>query len=71
MGKQKIVSKVKNDDGSIKIITSANITENGKKGTFYFTYEFDSNNYTVKKEAQYNDSDERILKNVYVYRRLN
>jgi hypothetical protein len=71
LGKQKVVSKILNKDGSMHIITTAKGKDDGKEAIFYFTYEFDSKNYKVTKEVQFTDSDERFMRNSYRYTRLN
>ena len=70
LGKQKVVSKFLNDNGLMQIITTAKGKDDGKKATFYFTYEFDSETYEVTKEVQFANSDERFMRNTYTYVRL-
>ena len=71
LGKQKVVSKILKDDESMRIITTTKGKDDGKKATFYYTYEFDSKNYKVTKEVQFADSDERFMRNSYRYARIN
>lgn len=70
LGKQKVVSKNYNEDGSMQIITTAKGKDDGKKANLYFTYEFDSESYKVTKEVQFDGSDERFMRNTYSYTRL-
>ena len=71
LGKQKVVSKILKEDGSIHIITTTKGKDDGKQATFYYTYEFDSKNYKVTKEVLFTNSDERFMRNSYKYTRLN
>ena len=70
IGKQKVVSKIVKEDGSVQIITKAKGKDDEKKATFYYTYEFDSENYSVTKEVQFPNSDERFMRNSYKYKIL-
>jgi hypothetical protein len=67
LGKQKVISKIVKEDGSVQIITTARGKDGGKKATLFFIYEFNSNSYKVTKEVQFNDSDERFMRNSYRY----
>lgn len=71
IGKQKVVSKMHKEDGSVQIITTAKGKDDGIKATFYYTYEFDSSNYKVTKEVQFSNSDKRYMRNSYKYKILN
>ena len=71
LGDQKVVSKIVKEDGSIHIITTAKGKDDGKKATLFFTYQFNSNSYKVTKEVQFNDAEERFIRNSYNYTRLN
>ena len=71
LGKQKVVSKILGEDESMLIITTTKGKDDGKKATFYYTYEFDSKYYKVTKEVQFTDSDERFMRNSYRYNRIN
>lgn len=71
LGQQKVVSKNLKEDGSIQIVSTAKGKDEGEKATLYFTYEFDSNNYKVTKEVQLRYSDERFMRNSYMYTRIN
>ena len=71
LGKQKVVSKILGEDESMLIITTTKGKDDGKKATFYYTYEFDSKYYKVTKEVQFTDSDERFMRNSYRYTRIN
>ncbi|MDP4723753.1 MAG: SAC family polyphosphoinositide phosphatase [Crocinitomicaceae bacterium] len=70
IGKQKVVSKIVKENGSMQIITKAEGKDDGKKATFYYTYVFDSENYSVTKEVQFPNSDERFMRNSYKYKIL-
>ncbi|MFK7757622.1 MAG: hypothetical protein AB8B53_11900 [Flavobacteriales bacterium] len=71
LGKQKVVSKMVNEDGSIKIVTTYKGKDNGKKATFYFTYEISSHQYKVIKEVQLSGNEVRFMRNMYTYNRIN
>lgn len=69
-GKQEVISKLVRSDGSILVTTTAKGRDDGKKATFYFTYEFDKDNYKVIKEVQFLNSKERFMRNTYKYKRI-
>jgi hypothetical protein len=71
LGNQKVVSKIVRDDGLMQIITMAKGKDDGKKASLFYTYLFNSNSYKVIKEVQFNDSDERFMRNSYNYSRQN
>lgn len=70
LDKQEVVYKLLKDDGSFQVITTAKGRDDGKKATFYFTYEFDKDNYKVTKEVQFLNSNERFMRNTYKYKRI-
>ncbi|MEZ4984532.1 MAG: hypothetical protein R2795_05780 [Saprospiraceae bacterium] len=70
LGKQKVIEKFMRDDGILQIVTSYTGKDDNKKATFYVTYEFNENSYKVKKEVQFEDSDERFMRNSYSYVRI-
>jgi hypothetical protein len=70
LGKQKVISKTINDNGTIQLITIAEGKDDNKKATMFYTYEFNSDSYIVLKEVQFKGSNERFMRNTYEYKRL-
>lgn len=70
-GNQEVISKIVKDDGSIQIMTTSKGKDDGKKASLFYTYLFNSNSFIVIKEVQFNDSDQRFMRNSYNYTLLN
>ncbi len=70
LGKQKVISKIKKEDGSLQLITMAEGKDDNKKATLFFTYEFSNTRYKVTKEIEFEGSNERFMRNTYEYKRI-
>lgn len=70
LGKQKVISKMINDDGTVQLITSYEGKDDNKKATMFYTYLINSNLYKVTKEVQFEGSNVRFMRNVYEYKKL-
>ena len=69
LGKQKVISKIIKEDGTVLLLTSYVGKDDNKKATMFFTYEFNNNNYKVTKEVQFDGSNERFMRNNYNYKK--
>ena len=69
LGKQKVISKIIKEDGTVILLTSYEGKDDNKKATMFFTYEFNNNNYKVTKEVQFDGSNERFMRNNYNYKK--
>lgn len=70
LGNEKIIEKTKDKDGRLKLVTMFKGKEANKAVTMYKTYLFDSNQFSISKEVQVNDSDEKFIRNTYNYKRI-
>lgn len=70
LGKQKVISKTINKNGTIQLTTINKGKDDNKKATMFYTYEFNSSSYKVLKEVQFKGSNERFMRNTYEYKRL-
>lgn len=70
LGKQKVISKIISEDGTTKIITNYEGEDDNKKALLIYTYEFNKDIYKVTKEAQFEGSKERFMRNSYNYKRI-
>ncbi|SEQ43795.1 hypothetical protein SAMN05421824_1643 [Hyunsoonleella jejuensis] len=71
LGKQKVIEKIANKDGILKIVTMAKGKDANKEATLYFTYEITSNTFKTIKEVQFDGTNERIVRNTYSYTKIN
>jgi len=69
-GKQKIISKNIDSDGTVTIITSYKGKDDNRKATLYYTYTFNTNFYKVEKEVLFDGSSKKIFRNSYEYKRI-
>ena len=69
LGKQKVISKTINENGTIQFITIAEGKDDNKKATMFYTYEFNRTTIMLK-EVQFKGSNERFMRNTYDYKRL-
>ncbi len=67
LGKQEVIKKIMDPDGSFKIVTKYEGKDDNKKATMYITYELNSNSYSVIKEVEFNNSNERFVRHQYKY----
>ena len=70
LGKQKVVSLTKREDGTTILTTQAKGKDDDRKAIFTFTYEFNHDFYQVTKEVQLEGSNERFMRNRYKYQRI-
>ena len=69
-GNEKVIKKIKQKNGMIKIVTMFKGSDNNKKATIYKTYLFDDNIYSVTKEILLTGSKEKFIRNKYSYTRI-
>ena len=69
-GKEEVVSKIFNEDGSFKIVTKYEGKDDNKKALIFLTYQLESNKYSVTKEVQFLGTKERFVRNKYQYTKL-
>jgi len=67
LGKQEVIEKIMNPDSSFKIVTKYEGKDDNKKATLYITYELNSNSYSVTKEVQFNNANERFVRHQYKF----
>lgn len=71
LGKQKVISKTVDEDGTVVIETFYQGKDGGKKAKMFLTYQISNDSYTVKKEVLYKGAKERIFRNRYEYTKIN
>ncbi len=67
---QEIITKSKQDDGSLKIITKYDGKDNDKPATIFITYVFNKAHFTMTKEVVFENTTERFIRNRYTYSKL-
>lgn len=70
LGKQKVLSKSVESDGSIKLITTYKGKDDNKKATMIYTYLFNNEFFKVTKEVQFEGTEERFMRNTYDYKKI-
>lgn len=70
-GDEKIISKELLENETTKFITFYNGNDNGKKAKMYKTYLFNKDTFSITKEVQYLDSEEKFIRNKQEYKRIN
>lgn len=64
-----VVERTNLSDKTVKIITRKNGNDNDKKAVFRFTYLLGKNNFSIKKEVQYEGANEFFVRSEYVWKR--
>ena len=70
LGKQKVIAKSVESDGSIKLVTTYKGKDDGKKAIMIYTYLFNSDSFKVIKEVQFVGTEERFMRNKYDYKKV-
>lgn len=68
-GNEKLLSNILKN-GIRTFVTTYSGKDNGKKANMYVTHQFTESSYTVTKEVQYLDSDERFVRNTYEFNKI-
>lgn len=69
-GSEKVLEKIKLEDGSLKITTLYKGKDNYKPAKIYKTYLFSSTDFSVTKEVKYEGSKEKFIRNKQTYKRI-
>jgi opacity protein-like surface antigen len=64
-----VIERIKQADGTLKIITTKEGVDNGKKSLYRFTYLAGKNSFSVKKEVRREGSTEYFVRNEYTWKR--
>jgi hypothetical protein len=66
----KVVSKKLDQKGLITIVTEKKGKDDNKKATLRYTYSISSNEFSIVKEVQFEDSKDWILRSKFEYKRV-
>ena len=69
-GDEKIVSKYVLSNGALKIMTTYNGNYNNKKAIMFKTYLFNKDSFSITKEVQYENSEDKFIRNKQTYKRI-
>ncbi|WP_273566970.1 hypothetical protein [Maribacter halichondriae] len=69
-GDEEIIGKRKNKDDTLTIHTMFKGKDDNRQATIYKTYEFGAKNIIITKKVQYDDSEEKLIRNRYSYSRF-
>lgn len=64
-----VIEKAKLADGTIKIITTEEGTDNDKKAVFRYIYLINKQSFSIKKEVKYEGTNEFFQRNEYSWKR--
>lgn len=64
-----VIERIKQADGTLKIVTTKEGVDNGKKSLYRFTYLAGKNSFYVKKEVRQESSTEFFVRNEYAWKR--
>ena len=69
-GNEKIIEKKLLENETLKIVTYFEGKDNNKKAKMYNTYLFNKDSFSIVKEVQYLDSDDKFIRNKQIYNRI-
>ncbi len=64
-----VTERIKQADGTLRIVTTKEGVDNGKKSLYRFTYLAGKNSFSVKKEVRQEGSPEFFVRNEYAWKR--
>ncbi len=67
---EEIITRSKQDDGSLKITTKYDGSDNNKPAIIFITYVLNDTNFTMTKEVLFENTTERFVRNRYTYKKL-
>lgn len=70
LGNEKVVRVQKLADGSTEIETMYEGKDNNKDAIIYITYFFNDKELSMKKEVEFKDASEKLVRNRYMYKKL-
>lgn len=69
-GKEEIIKKILKPDESFKITTKYLGKDDRKKALIFMTYQLNGNKYSITKEVQFLDTEERFVRHKYLYTKI-
>lgn len=70
LGNEEVVDKVVQPNGSFKITTRYEGKDDNKKALIFMTYQLNDDEYSVTKEVQFMDTEERFVRHKYQYTKI-
>jgi hypothetical protein len=67
LGSEKIIKKTQLENGTIQVITMFKGRDDNKPATMYKTYKYNSNQFSITKEVQFEDGTNKFIRNRYTY----